>query len=36
MTVFSVFGMTYEACARSVDKDVKRLPAIHAAVVDVL
>jgi len=27
---------TCAACARSVDKAVKRLPAIHAAAVDVL
>ena len=36
MTVFSVSGMTCAACARSVDKAVKRLPVIHAATVDVL
>ena len=36
VAVFSVSGMTCAACAGSVEKAVKRLPAIHAAAVDVL
>ncbi|KAK8996690.1 hypothetical protein V6N11_081955 [Hibiscus sabdariffa] len=34
--IFSVIGMTCSACAGSVEKDLKRLPGIKEAVVDVL
>lgn len=34
--VFGVTGMTCSACAGSIEKEIKRLPGIHEAVIDAL
>lgn len=34
--VFRVVGMTCSACAGSIEKEIKRLPGIHEAVIDAL
>ncbi|CAF1841164.1 unnamed protein product [Brassica napus] len=34
--VFRVLGMTCSACAGSIEKEIKRLPGIHEAVIDAL
>ena len=34
--VFRVIGMTCSACAGSIEKEIKRLPGIHEAVIDAL